>query len=68
MWNTGKVHKKSGNKEFCMATALWAFQRRGVLTVKEEDIRHWNVDTRLSPEMYRINDDIHFEIKVFEER
>lgn len=63
--NPPRSFPKSGNRAFTLATALWAFQRRGVLRVSEP--RHRVAGGPLNPELYRVNDDALFEIDVLEE-
>ncbi|GMH41291.1 hypothetical protein BSKO_09201 [Bryopsis sp. KO-2023] len=68
VWASGVSHDAPANREFCFKTAMWTFQRRGVLVVEDDRIKHWEMSSKATPEMYRINDDIHFEIGVSEQR
>lgn len=68
VWNTGKAYQKSGNKDFSLLNMLWACQRRGVLSVSDDDVKHWDRASQTTKEIYRVNDEIHFEVGVFEEK
>lgn len=68
VWSTGKTYQSSGNKDFSLMAMLWACQRRGVLSVSDDDVKHWERTSQMPKEIYRVNDDMHFEVGVFEER
>jgi hypothetical protein len=60
-----RSYSGSGNKAFALSTALWTFQQRGVLEVSA--LRHRKAATgELNPVLYRVNDDVEFEIDIFE--
>jgi len=60
-----RSYPKSGNRAFCLGVALWTFQRRGVLEWSAP--RHRKTATgELNPPLYRVNDDVEFEIDVKE--
>lgn len=62
---TGESFPKSGNRAFCLSSALWALQQRGVLDVSAP--RHRKVSTgEEGPELYRVEDEVEFEIDIFE--
>ena len=66
-----RSYAHSGNRDFTVSTARWAFQDRGVL--KAENLRHRIVGTNSSSsgtgggaEGYRVLDEVEFLVDIFE--
>lgn len=62
----GSTHKfaKSGNKQFVTELSKWVFHERGHL--KAVNIRHHKVGETDEPAIYRIKDDLHFSVEIYE--
>ncbi|XP_051135012.1 dolichyl-diphosphooligosaccharide--protein glycosyltransferase 48 kDa subunit-like [Andrographis paniculata] len=56
--------EKSGNEQFLTELSKWVFHERGHL--KAVNVRHNKVGEVDEPSMYRIKDDLHYSVEVYE--
>lgn len=57
-------HAKSGNEQFVTELSKWIFHERGHL--KAVNVKHHKVGEVNEPSMYRIKDDLHYSVEVYE--